>query len=62
MLLVLTHREKEVLKWVTHGKTNPEIAIILGISRRTVCFHLNNIYQKLGVSTRTQAAIMCVNL
>lgn len=54
--LGLSTRESEILGWVTHGKTNPEISIILGISRRTVQKHLERIYLKLGVENRTAAA------
>ena len=45
-----------MLAWVTEGKTNPEIAVILGLSRRTVGNHLARIYARLGVETRTAAA------
>ena len=54
----LTRREAEVLRWVANGKTNGETAIILGLSRRTVDKHLEHIYSKLGVETRT-AAVAC---
>lgn len=54
--LGLTQREAEILRWVADGKTNPEIAIILGISARTVQKHLERIYQKLGVECRMAAA------
>ncbi len=52
----LTPREAEVLMWVAHGKTNRDIADILSMSPRTVNKHLEHIYQKLGVETRTAAA------
>ena len=52
----LTRRESEVLEWVSRGKTNWEIALILNISARTVQKHLEHIFQKLGVETRTAAA------
>jgi DNA-binding CsgD family transcriptional regulator len=52
----LTRRETDVLQWVTEGKTNAEIAIILGMSPRTVQKHLEHIFEKLGVETRTAAA------
>ncbi|WP_213880209.1 response regulator [Pseudomonas sp. dw_358] len=52
----LTEREVEVLHWVTCGKTNKDIADILGLSPRTVNKHLEHIYIKLGVETRTAAA------
>jgi len=50
-------REQEILHWVREGKRDPEIAIILGISPRTVHHHMANIYRKLGVETRTAAAM-----
>jgi DNA-binding CsgD family transcriptional regulator len=53
----LTAREREVLDWLSGGKTDRDIADILGISRRTVHKHLQRIYEKLGVETRT-AAVM----
>jgi DNA-binding CsgD family transcriptional regulator len=51
----LTRREREILSWVERGKTNAEIAQILWISPGTVRKHLENAYEKLGVSTRTAA-------
>jgi DNA-binding CsgD family transcriptional regulator len=53
----LTGRELEVVEWLRAGKTNSDIAAIVGASRRTVEKHLEHIYQKLGVETRT-AAVM----
>lgn len=53
----LTQREVDVMSWVSKGKTNQEIGIILCISPRTVQKHLENIYTKLGVETRTAAAM-----
>jgi DNA-binding CsgD family transcriptional regulator len=52
----LTAREREVLAWVARGKTNPEIARLLWLAPRTVGKHLENVYAKLGVNTRTAAA------
>jgi DNA-binding CsgD family transcriptional regulator len=52
----LTRREAEVLAWVAEGKTNAEIGRIFGTSPRTVAKHLEHVYQKLGVETRTAAA------
>jgi DNA-binding CsgD family transcriptional regulator len=52
----LTARESEVLAWVAVGKANQDIAAILNISPRTVKKHLEHIYDKLGVETRTAAA------
>ena len=56
--LGLTRREIEVLFWVALGKTNPEIGTILSLSRLTVRTHLEHVYRKLGVETRTAAAAM----
>lgn len=53
----LTAREREVLRWVAAGKTDRDVADILGISHRTVHKHLQRVYTKLGVETRT-AAVM----
>ena len=58
----LTPREREVLDWVTAGKTNADVALILGASRRTVEKHLERIYEKLGVETRTAAAMRALRL
>jgi DNA-binding CsgD family transcriptional regulator len=52
----LTAREREVLGWLGEGKTNAEIAILLGILPGTVKRHLENLYQKLGVENRHAAA------
>jgi DNA-binding CsgD family transcriptional regulator len=56
LALGLTAREAEVLYWITEGKTNPEISIILDTSPATVKKHAANLYAKLGVPTRTSAA------
>ena len=52
---MLTQREEEVLSALGEGSSNKRIAQRLGISERTVKAHLTNIYQKLGVETRTAA-------
>jgi DNA-binding CsgD family transcriptional regulator len=52
----LTRRETQVLGWIAEGKTNAEIGMILGSSRRTVDKHCEHIYRKLGVESRTAAA------
>jgi DNA-binding CsgD family transcriptional regulator len=54
--LQLTAREREVLTWVARGKTNLEIARVLSIAPGTMRKHLENVYDKLGVPTRTAAA------
>ena len=57
--LPLTEREREVVHWLAGGKTDRDIGEILAISPRTVHKHLQRIYEKLGVETRT-AAVMRV--
>ena len=59
---VLTPRETEVLSWLAKGKTNRDIADILGMSPRTVNKHLEHIFEKLGVETRTAAAAIASSL
>ncbi|WP_234192253.1 response regulator [Pseudacidovorax sp. NFM-22] len=54
----LTPRETEVLSWLAKGKTNRDIAEILGMSPRTVNKHLEHIFEKLGVETRAAAAAL----
>jgi len=51
----LTSRESEVLYWVAHGKINRDIGEILGLSPRTVDKHLQHVFEKLNVETRTAA-------
>jgi DNA-binding CsgD family transcriptional regulator len=58
----LTRREAEVLVWVCQGKGNREIATILGLSVRTIEKHMERILEKLGVETRTAAAILARQL
>jgi DNA-binding CsgD family transcriptional regulator len=53
----LTARESEVLRWVAAGKSDGQIGAILRLSPRTVQKHLQNVYQKLGVESRTAAAM-----
>lgn len=53
--LKLTFREAEILMWISRGKTNKEIGLILNTSPRTVNKHLEHIFEKLGVSTRAAA-------
>jgi len=59
-VLGLTPREAEVLFWVAQGKSNPEIATILGIGLTTVKKHLEATFAKLGVENRTSAAAMAL--
>ena len=53
----LSPREIELLSWVAQGKSNKEIGIILNISSHTVTKHLEHIYTKLSVHSRTEAVI-----
>jgi DNA-binding NarL/FixJ family response regulator len=53
--VALNEREVECLTWSARGKTSPEIAAILSLSKRTVNFHIENACRKLNVATRTEA-------
>ena len=53
----LNSREVEVLTWVARGKTSAEIAQILGLTKRTIDFHIDNARSKLGAATRTEAVL-----
>ena len=53
----LTHRELEIVKQVSVGATNKEIAIALGIREKTVKFHMTNIMEKLQVRNRVEAVL-----
>ncbi|EMQ97451.1 DNA-binding response regulator [Paeniglutamicibacter gangotriensis Lz1y] len=57
----LTERERDVLVLVAEGHSNQDIAGNLGISERTARTHVSNVLGKLGVSSRTQAALTAVN-
>ena len=56
----LTQREKEVLKMMAEGLSNPEIAQRLIVSRSTVKFHVSSILSKLSVSSRTEAVSLAI--
>jgi DNA-binding CsgD family transcriptional regulator len=58
----LTAREREVLRYVAGGKTDRDIGDILCISPRTVHKHLQRVYEKLGVETRTAAVVRAIGL
>lgn len=60
--IALTPRETEVLSWLAKGKTNRDIAEILGMSPRTVNKHLEHVFEKLGVETRSAAAAIAGKL
>ncbi len=61
-LAALTDREREVLKWVSQGDSNKAIAIRLGVQEVTVKAHLRQIFAKLQVFNRTQAASLALRL
>ncbi|MBA7708661.1 Transcriptional regulatory protein DegU [subsurface metagenome] len=58
---IMTPREKEVLRFLTTGRTNKEIAKALFISEKTVKSHLNSIFRKLNVTRRLQAILYAIN-
>ena len=58
----LTPREAEVLLWVSQGKSNPEIAAIVGSAENTVKVHLSRIYEKLGVENRHAASLAALEV
>jgi DNA-binding NarL/FixJ family response regulator len=58
--IALTPREHEVLGLLAHGKGNKEIAATLGVTERTVKFHVSAIFTKLGVTNRTEAVTRAV--
>ena len=55
--LGLTPREAEVLLWVAQGKSNPEVATILGAARNTIKVHLARIFEKIGADNRHAAGL-----
>lgn len=60
--LGITQREAEVLLWVAQGKTNSDIASILGLSEGTVKKHLVHIFEKLGLESRSSAALRAIEV
>lgn len=53
----LSEREVEALTWSARGKTSAEIGVIVGLTKRTVDFHVESARHKLGVATRIEAAV-----
>lgn len=60
--LGLTVREAEVLYWIAQGKSNPDIATILGANVRTIHKHVEHIFQKLGLETRNAAMLAAMEI
>jgi DNA-binding CsgD family transcriptional regulator len=56
--LALTPREAEVLFWISQGKSNHDIGVILGAKTGTICKHVEHILGKLNVENRTAAAVV----
>ena len=56
----LTPREAEVLFWISQGKSNHDIGVILGAKTGTICKHVEHIFGKLNVENRTAAAVMAL--
>jgi DNA-binding NarL/FixJ family response regulator len=56
----LSKKEREILQLLTWGRTNKEIAGVLRVSPETVKMTLKNIFRKLGVENRTQAAVLAI--
>ncbi len=62
LLEPLSFREKEILQWITHGLSNKEIADKVGLAEGTVKNHISNIFGKMDVLDRTQAALKARDL
>jgi DNA-binding CsgD family transcriptional regulator len=56
----LSSREVTILNWMKNGKTNWEIGKILGVSERTIRFHIESIFSKLEVTSRSQAVATAI--
>jgi DNA-binding CsgD family transcriptional regulator len=56
----LTRREAEVLFWISQGKSNHDIGVILGAKTGTICKHVGHILSKLNVENRTSAAVVAL--
>jgi len=60
-LEILTPLQIDVIYWIAQGKTDREIGQILGISPKTVNYHVERLKQRMGVSTRIQLVIACIH-
>jgi len=56
-MIHLTPREIECIEWILTGKHSKEVAIAMGARKRTVDFHLANIYRKLGITNRVELVL-----
>jgi DNA-binding CsgD family transcriptional regulator len=56
----LTPREAEALLWISRGKSNHDIGVILGAKTGTICKHVEHIFGKLSVENRTAAAVVAL--
>jgi LuxR family quorum sensing-dependent transcriptional regulator len=61
-MVTLTPKQSEILTWVAGGKTDEDIASILGISRNTVDTHMRQIFTRLSVNSRVSAVVKAINL
>ena len=52
----LSERQLEILAWVARGKSNRDIAVIMGVTERSITYHMTEVFRTLGVSSRVQAA------
>ena len=59
-LVKLTPREAEVLFWISQGKSNHDIGVIIGAKTGTICKHVEHILTKLNVENRTSAAMVAL--
>jgi len=62
LTLGLTEREAEVLLWVAQGKSNCDVAVILGMAEKTVKKHMGNIFDKLGIEGRNAASVRALEV
>jgi DNA-binding CsgD family transcriptional regulator len=58
----ISAREREILHWMAEGKTAGEVAAIVGITERTVAFHVERLIAKLGAVNKTQAVVRAIRL
>ncbi len=58
--MLLSPKEKEVLKWIVQGKCSSHIGSLMGITERTVKYHVGNILRKLHAENRAHAAVIAV--